>query len=92
MSESRPKIERKEPLSDRRKFILDMARGVGITALGGFIWSAYVDEVTASQLLLRPPGAIKEEDFLKHVSSVDCVLKPVHLIHYYSLNQVIINL
>ncbi len=65
MSENRPKTERKEPLSDRRKFILDMARGVGIASLGGFIWSAYVDEVTASELLLRPPGAIKEEDFLK---------------------------
>jgi ferredoxin-type protein NapG len=51
--------------SDRRKFILNIARGAGITALSGFIWSAYVDEVTASQLTLRPPGAIKETDFLK---------------------------
>jgi ferredoxin-type protein NapG len=56
---------KREPVSDRRKFIFNMARGVGIATLGGFIWSAYVDEVTASQLLLRPPGAIKEEDFLK---------------------------
>jgi len=52
-------------ISDRRKFILNMARGVGIAALGGFVWSAYIDEVTASQLILRPPGAIKEDDFLK---------------------------
>ena len=57
-------------VSDRRKFILNMARGAGITALGGFVWSAYVDEVTASQLLLRPPGAIKEEDFLKKSSQM----------------------
>ena len=56
---------KKQPLSDRRKFILNMARGVGLAAMGGFVWSAYVDEVTASTLLLRPPGAIKEEDFLK---------------------------
>ena len=42
-----------------------MARGVGIATLGGFVWSAYIDEVTASQLILRPPGAIKEDDFLK---------------------------
>ena len=54
-----------ETTSDRRKFILNIARSAGITALGGFVWSAYVDEVTASTLLLRPPGAIKEEDFLK---------------------------
>ena len=56
---------KKETVSDRRKFILNMARSAGIAALGGFVWSAYVDEVTASSLLLRPPGAIKEEDFLK---------------------------
>jgi len=51
--------------NDRRKFILNMARGVGLTALGGLMWSAYVDEVTANKLILRPPGAIKEDEFLK---------------------------
>ena len=56
---------KKEPESDRRKFILNMARGVGIATLSGFIWSAYVDEAKASQLTLRPPGALKEENFLK---------------------------
>lgn len=56
---------KKEPISDRRKFLLNMARGVGLTALGGLVWSAYVDEVTASTLLLRPPGALDEENFLK---------------------------
>ena len=56
---------KREPLSDRRKFILNMARGVGIAGLGGFVWSAYVDEITASTLILRPPGAIKEDDFLR---------------------------
>jgi ferredoxin-type protein NapG len=68
LSENRPDIKKKnkkQPLSDRRKFILNMARGIGLAAMGGFVWSAYVDEVTASQLLLRPPGAIKEEDFLR---------------------------
>jgi len=52
-------------VNQRRKFILNAARGVGLAALGGLIWSAYVDEVTANKLLLRPPGALKEEDFLK---------------------------
>jgi ferredoxin-type protein NapG len=56
---------KKETVSDRRKFILNMARGAGITALGGFVWSAYVDEVVASPLTLRPPGALAEKDFLK---------------------------
>ncbi|MDD2640586.1 MAG: ferredoxin-type protein NapG [Arcobacteraceae bacterium] len=52
-------------ISDRRKFILGSARAVGFMALGGLIWSAYIDEATASKLLLRPPGALSEDDFLK---------------------------
>ncbi len=56
---------KKEPLSDRRKFILNMARGAGLATISGFVWSAFIDEATASSLLLRPPGAIKEDDFLK---------------------------
>jgi ferredoxin-type protein NapG len=57
--------EKKEPLSERRRFLLNMARSVGLATLGGFVWSAYVDEVTASSLLLRPPAALAEEDFLR---------------------------
>ncbi|HIP11937.1 MAG TPA: ferredoxin-type protein NapG [Arcobacter sp.] len=51
-------------VSERRKFILGTARAAGLVALGGLVWSAYVDEVTANSLILRPPGALKEEDFL----------------------------
>lgn len=49
---------------NRREFLLKSARAVGLTALGGLVWSAYVDEVTASTLLLRPPGALQEKNFL----------------------------
>lgn len=52
-------------ISDRRKFLLGSARTIGLMALGGLVWSAYVDEATASKLLLRPPGALIENDFLK---------------------------
>jgi len=48
----------------RREFFLKSARSAGLLALGGLVWSAYVDEVTASKLILRPPGALKEKDFL----------------------------
>ena len=51
-------------VSDRRKFILGAARSAGLVALGGLVWSAYVDEVTANKLILRPPGALDEKDFL----------------------------
>ncbi len=68
MNNNNPEEENKEEeikSEDRRLFLLNMARTVGITALGGLVWSAYVDEVTASTLILRPPGALKEKDFLK---------------------------
>jgi ferredoxin-type protein NapG len=50
--------------NSRRKFITTTLQSVSLTALGGLLWSGYSDEVKASPLVLRPPGAIKEEDFL----------------------------
>lgn len=55
----------KKVVSERRRFFLNIARAFGLATLGALTWSAYVDEVTASQLTLRPPGALEEEDFLK---------------------------
>jgi ferredoxin-type protein NapG len=49
----------------RRKFMATTLQSVGLTALGGLLWSGYSDEVKASPLVLRPPGALPEEDFLK---------------------------
>ena len=57
----KPKVE----ITERRRFIVLMAQSVGLSALGGLMWGAYVDEAKASPLTLRPPGAVKEEDFLK---------------------------
>lgn len=58
------KTEQNLPTNERRKFFLTIARATGLAILGGLTWSAYVDEVKASSLILRPPGALKEEDFL----------------------------
>ena len=62
--ESKMKSVKKEPLSDRRRFFLKMARATGLAVLGGLTWSAYVDEVKATELILRPPAALSEDDFL----------------------------
>jgi len=51
--------------NNRRKFFATTLQSVGLTALGGLLWSGYSDEVKASPLVLRPPGALPEEDFLK---------------------------
>ncbi len=55
----------KKPLSERRRDFLATTRNLGLALLGGLTWSAYVDEAKANKLLLRPPGALKESDFLK---------------------------
>ncbi len=51
--------------NNRRKFMATTLQSVGLTALGGLLWSGYADEAKASPLVLRPPGALNEEDFLK---------------------------
>ena len=58
------KTEQNLPISERRKFFLTIARASGLAILGGLTWSAYVSEVKATSLILRPPGALKEDDFL----------------------------
>lgn len=51
-------------ITDRRKFILTMARGTGLALMGGFVWSAFLDEATAAKLVLRPPAALPEKEFI----------------------------
>jgi len=51
--------------NNRRKFMATTLQSVGLTALGGLLWSGYTDEVKASPLVLRPPGALPEDDFVK---------------------------
>ncbi len=62
--ESKMKSAKKEAMTDRRRFFLKMARSTGLAILGGLTWSAYVDEVKATELILRPPAALSEDDFL----------------------------
>ncbi|MEN8727884.1 MAG: ferredoxin-type protein NapG [Sulfurovum sp.] len=48
----------------RRNFMATTFQSVGLAALGGMLWSGYTDSVKASPLVLRPPGALPEKDFL----------------------------
>ncbi|MBE0495059.1 MAG: ferredoxin-type protein NapG [Campylobacterales bacterium] len=58
-------MEPTQARTQRRKFITLMAQSVGLSALGGMVWTGYVVEAKATPLLLRPPGAKEEDDFLK---------------------------
>lgn len=55
-----------ETATDRRRFLLSIARGIGLSAMGALVWSAYVAEVKAAPLILRPPGALAEDEFIKN--------------------------
>jgi len=52
-------------ISSRRKFLLTTARAAGLAGIGALVWSSMLEESVAHSLILRPPGALREEDFLK---------------------------
>jgi ferredoxin-type protein NapG len=54
----------KQPISSRRKFMGLMAQSVGLSALGGMVWTGYIEEAKAAPLILRPPGARPEKEFV----------------------------
>ncbi len=52
-------------MASRRDVIRKMFQGAGFLGMGGFAWGAYIDKAKAGELILRPPGAIEKDDFLK---------------------------
>lgn len=51
---------------DRRKFVILGLQNLGIAALGSLVWSAQLDAQKKAPLILRPPGALDEKEFLAH--------------------------
>ena len=57
--------EKKEgKVPERRRFLISMLRGLGAATVGGLAWTGFIDGKKAYPLVLRPPGAVSEEDFL----------------------------
>ncbi|NPA44251.1 MAG: ferredoxin-type protein NapG [Chlorobi bacterium] len=52
-------------MATRRDVIIKLMQGAGFLGLGGLTWGAYIDEAKAADIILRPPGAIPEDDFIK---------------------------
>ena len=52
--------------TSRRKFLLSGAQAIALVSFGGLVWSAFLQESKAGILPLRPPGALREEEFLRH--------------------------
>ena len=59
------KEAKKPKISERRKFFTLLAQNAGLGVMGGLLWSGYTGKAKGTTLTLRPPAAIKEEDFLK---------------------------
>ncbi|KJF43669.1 quinol dehydrogenase [Draconibacterium sediminis] len=49
----------------RRKLLGNLPKGLATLGLGGLFWGSLVKETSAESLVLRPPGALPEKDFLK---------------------------
>jgi ferredoxin-type protein NapG len=55
---------REEKMPERRKFLTSILRGFGAATVGGLVWTGFMDGKKAYPLVLRPPGAIPEAEFL----------------------------
>ena len=51
-------------MPERRAFLLNTIKGLGLATSGGLVWSAFISEGKSAPLILRPPGAIPEKDFI----------------------------
>jgi ferredoxin-type protein NapG len=49
---------------DRRDFLSRLTGGAAAAAVGGVVWGGFVQEGKSAVLVLRPPGALPEPDFL----------------------------
>ncbi len=56
---------KKTKISERRKFFTLLAQNAGLGVMGGLLWAGYASKAKSSPLTLRPPAALKEDDFLR---------------------------
>lgn len=56
--------QKEAPMPERRRFLLNTIRSLGLAAVGGFVWSGFIDAGRSAPLTLRPPGALPEKEFL----------------------------
>lgn len=63
---------KKLPSNERRKALMYGVKAIGLAFMGSFVWSTVLVNQAKASLILRPPGARKEEDFLK--SCIRCGL------------------
>ncbi len=60
----------KVTMPERREFLLKTFKGLGLAATGGLVWSGLIEKGRSAPLILRPPGAVPEKEFL--ASCIKC--------------------
>lgn len=57
-------------MPERRSFILNSLKSLGLATAGGLVWGGFIEEGRSAPLILRPPGAVPEKEFL--ASCIKC--------------------
>jgi len=57
-------------MPERRAFLLKGLKSLGLAAAGGLAWSGFIKQGTSAPLILRPPGALPEKEFI--ASCIKC--------------------
>jgi ferredoxin-type protein NapG len=57
-------------MPERRDFLLKTIKSLGLATAGGLAWSGFIEEGRSAPLILRPPGAVQEKQFL--ASCIKC--------------------
>lgn len=52
-------------MTSRREVLQKLFKGAAVAGTGGLLWGVAANETTASDLVLRPPGAIAKDKFIK---------------------------
>jgi ferredoxin-type protein NapG len=57
-------------MPERREFLLKGIKSLGLATVGGMVWGGFIEEGRSAPLILRPPAALQEEQFL--ASCIKC--------------------
>ena len=57
-------------MPERRAFLINTIKGLGLATSGGLVWSAFIEEGKSAPLILRPPGALPEKELI--ASCIKC--------------------
>lgn len=57
-------------MPERREFLLKTFKSLGLATAGGLAWGGFIEQGRSAPLILRPPGAVPEEQFIS--SCIKC--------------------